>query len=647
MSLNKKQNIITRILKVYMLVLSIYFIFRLILFFTELHRIDFAEVKITTIIKSFIMGVRFDTVISSYIMALPVLILLILDIFKKKNKFLETIIFYWIFILFSVTFIFSSVDIPYFSQFFSRLTIGAFAWFDSLGFVFKMIAQEPKYFLIILPLIIIVLLFKKLLKRMYFKEQNYNYTQTKYKIPITLIVLALVFLGIRGRMERKSPIRVGTAYFCNHSFLNQLGLNPTFTLLRSYLDSKSNKNKSITLMNDELAIAKTKKSLQVPSSNFISPIARKITPDSISINKPNIILVTMESMSAAKMKYHGNKHNLTPFLDSLVYKSLYFENIYTAGKHTFNGIFSTNYSYPALYRQHPMKNIRKFYGMPSVLKNQGYSTTFFINHDTQFDNVEGFLRANDFDNVIGQKDYPTEEVKTTLGVPDDYMFRYAIPKLNELHKENKPFFVSMMTASDHGPFYLPEYFKPHNDEIKKQMVEYADWSLKQLFKMASKQEWYDNTIFILIADHGEALSAPYDISLDYHHSPLIIYAPKLINPIIKKQIGGQIDVFPTVMGILNLPYINNTLGIDLLKESRPYIFINDDNKVGVLNDSLFMIMKDKEKSKLFKYQNGDKHNYAQEYPEQILEMENYIKHNLQTYQYMLKNEKLLTIEKNN
>lgn len=639
------KSVIYRIFKIYRLVLSIFFVFRVLLFFTEKNRINFDEVAFLTIFQSFVMGVRFDIVISSYIMALPVLILLILDILKKQSKVIDKIIFYWLFLLFSLTFVFSAMDIPYFNQFFSRLTITAFEWLDNLDFVFNMIIQEPKYFLIVFPLILMIFLFYKGLKKTFYVNQNYDYIQTKFKIPVTLVVLTLVFLGIRGRLEMKSPIRVGTAYFCNHSFLNQLGLNPTYTLLRSYLDSKSKKNKSVQLMDNQLAIIQVQKNLHIPKSDFISPIARSIRPDSVSHNKPNIILVTMESMSAAKMKRYGNRYNLTPFLDSLVYKSLYFDNIYTAGKHTFNGIFSTLHAFPALYRQHPMKTIRTFYGMSAALKDQGYSTTFFINHDTQFDNIEGFLRANNFDNVIGQKDYPSNEVKTTLGVPDDYMFRFAIPVLNDLNKAHKPFFVHFMTASDHGPFYLPDYFKPKNKGIKKQIVEYADWSLHQLVDLASKQAWFDNTIFVFVADHGAALSAPYDISLDYHHSPLIMYAPKLIKPTIQKQIGGQIDVFPTLMGILNLNYVNNTLGIDLLKEKRPYIFINDDNKVGVINDSLFMIMRAHQKSKLYKYRNNDTANYANQYPKEVKDMEDYIKCNLQTYQYMLLHKESLLIGK--
>ena len=634
----KKNSVLLLIIKIYAVVLSIFSVFRIILFFTEINRVDFNDVKIITIFKAFVMGIRFDIVITGYIIFIPTLILLILYLFKKRSAIIEKIVFYWIFLLFSLAFIISAVDIPYFNQFFSRLSVGAFEWFDNFGFVFRMIYQEPKYFLIAIPTIIFIIGFFKILQKIFLINTVNTNSNIFVKIVISILLLLVIFIGIRGRIEQKSPIRIGTAYFSNHAFLNQLGLNPVFTLLRSYLDTKSKKNAAIKLMDSQIAVAEVQKSLGIVPDKFSSPIARKITYDTLVPKKANVVVIIMESMSAAKMKRHGNPNGLTPFLDSISNHSLYFENIYTAGKHTFNGIFGTLFSFPSLYRQQPLKNIKKYNGIGSVLQKNGYSTTYFTTHDSQFDNVEGFLRANNYENIISQANYPISEVKTTLGVPDDFMFRYSIPTINKLSADGKPFFVSLMTVSDHGPYYIPEYFTPNNTDVKLQIVEYADWSLKKFITLASHEPWFDNTIFVFIADHGAPLSAPYDISLDYHHSPLIIYAPKLF-PTSKTYecIGGQIDVFPTIMGLLNQTYVNNTLGIDLLNEKRPFIFVNDDDKIGVINDSLFLIMKENEKPKLYKYRNNDKKDYSTEYPIMVSSMMNYTKANMQTFQYMLKN----------
>lgn len=285
----------------------------------------------------------------------------------------------------------------------------------------------------------------------------------------------------------------------------------------------------------------------------------------------------MESMSAAKMKRHGNDDNLTPFLDSISNEGYYSENAYTSGIHTFNGIFSTLFSFPAIFRQHPMKesSMYKYHGIASVLKEYNYSTIYFTTHDGQFDNIEGFLTANDFDKVISKNYYPSGSSKTTLTlrVPDDAMFEYSIPILNDIHRQNKSFFAAFMTASDHRPYFIPVYFKPKNKELKKQIVEYADYSIEKFIKLASKEPWFSNTIFVFVADHGAPINVTYEISIDYLHTPLLFYAPEITRD--KQTFSSfvsQIDIYPTIMGLLKLPYLNNTLGIDVLKNKRPYVF---------------------------------------------------------------------------
>ncbi len=636
-----QNSLVLLILKVYLLSIATFFVFRLMLLLTEINRLTFSGETAYNVIQAFIMGVRFDIVVSGYIMLFPSIIFLLEYIFNYRIRIVTKILFYWIFVLFTISFFIAAADIPFFNHFFARFNIGAFEWMDSPSFVFQMIIEEPKYIIAILPFIVLDIVFYKLLRKIFgsvqtLSEDKQPPAKPVSRVMISLVMMLMIFLGIRGRVEIKSPIRIGTAYFCQIPLLNKLGLNPVFTLLRSVLDSFDERNKSVRLIDNEIALANVREYLNINQSVANSPLSRKILYNSQLNNKPNIVLIIMECMSAAKMGRHGNKYHLTPFLDSLSEQSIYFENVYTAGEHTFIGIFSTLYSFPALYRKHTMKHIQKFDGLATSLKKLGYTTTYFTTHDGQFDNVEGFLRANDFDNVVTQSDYPAKEVHTILGVPDDYMFRYSISYINELHKSRKPFLVTFMTASDHGPYYVPEYFKPHNkDDVKKQVVEYADWSLKQFITSASKTEWFDNTIFVFIADHGGAIDVHYPISLNYHHSPLIYYSPKLIKPALHSNIGSQLDVYPTIMGLIGQSYINSTLGIDLINESRPYAIMNGDDKLAAIdNEFLFILMKNNEKL-LYKYRNFDLNNCINDYPEKAKDMESYLKSNMQVYQYII------------
>lgn len=634
-------NTILLFVKFYLASILIFSVFRVILFFSEIDRID-SNVSYSEIFSAFIMGLRFDVVISGYILILPYVIAAIGSFFNKQSIVITKFIKYYIFILFSIAFLVCAVDLPYFNQFSSRFSISAFIWADSPSFVFKMIIEEPRYWMCLIPFIIIVFFFYKIVNKLFVNNSS-NFTQNKYyKIILSLVFLLFILIGIRGRLDEKSPIRVGTAFFSNNPFLNQLGLNPNFTLIRSYLDSKDAENKKIQLMDNATAISNVQKYLNIEVPNKSLPLYRDIVSDTVNTNKPNVVLVIMESMSAAKMTRHGNTNNLTPFLDSISNKGYYFENTYTSGIHTYNGIFSTLFSYPALFRQHPMKvnTLSKHYGAFSALKENGYSTIYFTTHDGQFDNVEGYLKSNDCETFISKSDYPSDQVKTTLGVPDDYMFEFSIPILNKLNQKNKPFFSVFMTASDHGPYYVPDYFKPKNTDIKKQIVEYADFSLSKLIKLSSKQKWFKNTIFVFVADHGASMDDKYNMSLNYNHSPLIFYAPYLFkeNKVIS-DIAGQIDVFPTIMGLLKINYGNNTLGIDLFREKRPYIFFNADDKYGVIDDEWFLIVNNDKSLGLYKYRNSDTFDYSKKMPEIVEKMNTYAKSNLQSFQYVLTNNK--------
>ena len=590
------------------------------------------------------MGARFDIVITGYILLPVYLVLSILFILNKRNKVILKFLFYYVFAIFFFSFLVSTADIPYFKQFFTRFSISAFKWMDSPLFVIKMIFQEPRYWISIIPFLILIYIFFIVLKRIWRNIYQAEYFHKNYLIRsgISVLFLGFILLGIRGRIDEKSPIRIGTAYFSNNPFLNQLGLNPNFTLVRSFLDVLNEENNSIKLMNDSTAVSNVQKYFNISNPDSRFPLLRKITYDSAEGKKYNIVLIIMESMSANKMKRNGNLKNLTPFLDSISQRGLYFENIYSSGLHTFNGIYSTLFSYPAIFRQHPMKesSIFRYNGIASTLKDIGYSTVYFTTHDGQFDNVEGFLKANDFDKVISKQDYPAEKVKSTLGVPDDYMFEFSIPVLNKMAASHQPFFASFMTVSDHGPYYIPDYFKPHNSEITDQIVEYADWSLNKFILLSSQQKWFESTIFVFVADHGSAMDGTYEMPLSFNHVPLLFYNPKLISDGKTFDcLGGQIDVFPTIMGLLNQSYINNTLGCDLLKEKRPYIYFNGDDKYGVIDHEWFLIVRNDNSHSLYKYVSKDTRDYSLEHPDIVMQMKEYAESNLQTFQYVILNGK--------
>lgn len=628
-------------IRLYLLLLAIYFCFRLTLFFLNINRLG--DGTFWEIIQAFIMGVRFDVATIGFAVAIPTVALSVFAFFGRKSRRFEKIYTVVLTVIFTLTFFTCSADIPYFNQFFDRFNYGAFEWINTgdAGFVFKMIFQEPTYFLMLIPVAAAGFVFYHFTNRMF--KNSTGWESIKY-IPYsiyTILLWGLIFIGMRGRLNEKSPMMVGTAYFCNNALLNQLGLNPNYTLARSWLDTLDEDNKSVRFMPDEEAISNVGEIFELKNEFEGYPLAREVVTDG-EPNNYNVIVVIMEGMSINKTAHGGNTMNLTPFLDSLADKSLFFSNHYTSGTHTYCGIYSTLMSYPVVFRQLPFKHtpILQYDGIASVLQKNGYSTTYFTTHDSEFDNIGGFLTENGFERIVSQSDYPAHEVKTTLGVPDDFMFRFSIPIINELAGRGKPFFVTMLTASDHSPFYLPDYFTPRSSELKYQMTEYADYSLETFITLTSQQSWFDNTLFVFVADHGAVFDSEYSIALSYLHTPLLFFMPSEIQPETSNAIASQMDIFPTIMGKLNIPYTNNTFGINLLKESRDFAYFMVDDKYGIINDDWLFINKPADEQKgLYKYREKDTKNYISEFPKQAETMQKYGESNWQLSDYLLNKKK--------
>lgn len=631
------------ILYLYALGIIFFLVFRIVLLLTnpeDVFSLPENE-RISLILRAFLMGFRFDTVVSGYLLCIPVLVLFLTGFFKREFRWIYLLMFYFTGTLYTAAFLAGSADIPFFKHYFSRLSTAVFNWGGENKFIFEMITGEKSYFIYFIFFLFISgtfwYIYVKYLKKVLLASSEYRPLRNAVYF---LIFAPVLFIAIRGRIEAKSPIRVGTAYFSAYAFPNQLGLNPLFTFIRSYLDDISNKSQQLELLPDDKALTNTKTFFNQNGGSSYSFLSREYAVENPPL-KANVILILMESMSAEKMRWFGSKKNLTPKLDSLAMVSYLFENFYTAGIHTYNGIFSTLYSYPALLRQHPMKVtvIPEMSGLPITLWKNGYSTVFFTTHDEQFDNMSGFMYANGFEKIVSQKDYPSELVAGATGVPDHIMFEHSIPVINSLNKSGKPFFAALLTASDHGPYYIPDYipFRPKSKGIQDQIIEYADWSLYLFMKLASEQSWYRNTIFIFAADHGAALDPIYDMPLSFNHSPLLIHSPELLKePKIFKDLCGQIDIFPTVMHLLRIPYVNHTMGINVFMEKRPYIFFSNDDKIGCVNDKYFLVVRMSGGESLYDYKAKSTIDEIHENASLAADMKNYAFSMMQTSQLVLR-----------
>ncbi len=313
----------------------------------------------------------------------------------------------------------------------------------------------------------------------------------------------------------------------------------------------------------------------------------------------NLIIIIVESLS---YNFIGD---LTPNLNNLIKNGIFFENFFSSGTHTYNGIFSTIIGLPSIPNVHLLKGLymKKYYSLPHILKENGYHTAFFVPHDSQFDNMEGFLRLNGIEILVSQKNYPSKKVLSTLGVADDYMFEYSIKILDELSKKGK-FAVIYLTSANHQPYVVPRYFFSKRNSMREKMVEYEDWAIGKFLRLIKEKKWFKRTVFIILGDHGAVLSPRYPLPISLFHIPLIIYGkPLRKRGVVFKNFGNQFDISETVVDLLNLRSKKKYLGKSLFKNGRKYAFFVFNDKLGVIGKNFYYV-KTESSEYLFKYKSN-------------------------------------------
>ena len=310
----------------------------------------------------------------------------------------------------------------------------------------------------------------------------------------------------------------------------------------------------------------------------------------------NIVLVTIESMSASYMERFGNTESITPVLDSLYRLGMAFDRVYATGNRTVRGLEAVTLSLPPCPGQSIIKrpNNAGMHSTGALLREKGYNVTYFYGGNSYFDNMETFFSGNGYD-IVDQKSYSPEEITfaNIWGVCDEDAYRKVIRTLNEQSGEGKPFFAHVMTVSNHRPFTYPagKIRIPNDSKSRAGGVLYTDYALGQFLAEASKQPWFDNTIFLITADHCASSAGRTEIPLHKYHIPALIFAPGFVAP---HEVGGivsQIDLMPTLLSLLNMDYDSHFYGRSIFDPgyiNRAFIATYQD--LGYLEGDTFTIL---------------------------------------------------------
>ncbi|MDH6251741.1 phosphoglycerol transferase MdoB-like AlkP superfamily enzyme [Chryseobacterium sp. H1D6B] len=343
--------------------------------------------------------------------------------------------------------------------------------------------------------------------------------------------------------------------------------------------------------------------------NFLSQypqhtLKRNITSDQPELKK-NVVLISIESLSADFLEHYGNTQKITPFIDSLADKSLMFTNLYATGNRTVRGLEALTLCIPPTAGESVIKradNKNKF-TTGSVFKSKGYNVKFLYGGYSYFDNMQDFFAGNGYD-IVDRNNFKPEEITfaNVWGVADEDMARKAIQIMNSEAKSGKPFFNHWMTVSNHRPFTYPNgrIDIPGDAKSREGGVKYTDYSLKLFFEMAKKQDWYKNTVFVIIADHCASSAGATELPMDKYRIPALIFSEGFIQPQKFDKLMSQIDVMPTVFGLLNFNYQSKFLGQDVFKtEFQPKAYIATYQDLGFVKDGHLTVISPVKKVKQY------------------------------------------------
>ncbi len=558
-------------------------------------------------LPSFAMGFRYDLRWIAVIL-LPVVAL---STFPKFSPFYSSANKkWWTWYLAIVTFLvffFFAAGFGSFSYNRTPLDAGAMNFAEDFSISMKMIWQTYPLIWMLLGLLVAVLFFRWMYHRSHW--QVINRTDGK-GIPHRrkhFIITLLFFSGlIYGSLSTK-PLSRADSFRFNNSFKSYLAINP----LQNFVATMRLRNPDYNEKKAKEVFPVMAEWMQLPDPAVFS-YRRETGPRSSSLeSRPNIVLVQCESFSMYKSTMSGNPTNATPYFDSLCRQGIFFERC-------FSPHFSTARALFAILTGTPDAQLFKFSTRnPDAVKQhtivnslEAYDKHYFLGGSPEFNNFEGILG-----NIKGLQmhtgDYFKAPKVNVWGVSDKDLFLAA----NDLfRKKDKPFFAYIQTSGNHRPYNktIPETDTDFlrvtipEEELRKYGFEsldeyncfrYSDYCFKQFIEAARKEDYFHNTIFVFVGDHGLAGNAEpmypsvwTEHRLTDEHVPLLFYAPDLLTPELRKEVVSQIDILPTIAGFLHEPYVNTTLGRDLLDPGKKnnFAFItNTADRIGMLTDDYY------------------------------------------------------------
>lgn len=388
-------------------------------------------------------------------------------------------------------------------------------------------------------------------------------------------------------------------HFSKNEFANELAGNGIYQFGVAFKNNDLDFYKFYKTIPDSEAFKIVRQQLSDSNSIFDTAdpynIERKIISGRAE-KKLNVVLISVESLSGSFMQHFGSTENITPYLDSLADKSMFFTNLYASGTRTVRGLEALTLSLPPVPGQSIIKrpDNANMFTIGSVFQNKGYVTQFIYGGYSYFDNMQAFFSGNGYEVIDRNAIKPANiHYQNIWGVADEDEFTLAINTIDKNYQQQKLFFTHIMTVSNHRPFTYPDerIDIPSNTQSRSGAVKYTDYCINKFLKEAAAKPWYDSTIFVIVADHCAGSAGSVQLPVTGYHIPLLIFSPKNIYPTQINYLSAQIDIAPTILSLLGFSYNSKFFGQDILNTSKDKrkAFISTYQGLGFIKDDQLLI----------------------------------------------------------
>jgi len=590
------------------------FVVRCILYVFAFNYIDFS---FTNFLTTFGIGFLFDVGSLSYIIAFYALFLLLIPTRFHGNILDKAILkFFYGFFVFFLLFSFIA-EVPFWLEYQRRFN---FIAVDYLLYTYEVIANIDESFPI--PLLIGIITFLTYLTIKFTKKVSaYQRTFENLDSFKTKLFPSLIIFGLLAVFH--FTVKNTQAEIFDSVSENELAKSGLYSFFAAYKSNELNYNEFYATIPQTEASEKLQTQITASNDSLLNQTEHiyRFIKNNGKEQKPNVIFIGLESVNTRFMKRFGNTEELTPALDSLSEKSIFFTNLYATGTRTIRGMEAISMSIPPTPGRSIVKreNNQNVFTIGEVFKQKGYSRTFFYGGDGHFDNMTNFFSYNGFDIVDRRKlhrlpqELPTTRTRiennevtfeNAWGICDADLYNKLLNTADDQHKTNKPFFNFIMTSSNHKPYTYPDgVVDIPSGTSRTGALRYADKAFENFFEKAKNKPWFQNTVFVVMADHCAYSAGRTEINVENHHIPAFIFNLKNKKPREINKLSSQIDIFPTLFGYLNWSYASKLFGKDITKMSRKdeRAFIGNHRKVGLLKHNKLLILETQKKHVVYNY----------------------------------------------